>query len=80
MHIEIARAPNSLGTYRYDVSAAGRSTHGFRNTPGAAREAAQEDGGFMYICGRAEREEEPEKLGLEKAMPRRLREKPGRDA
>ena len=76
MHIEIARAPNSLGTYRYDVRAAGRSTYGFRQSPGATREAAQEDGGFMYLCGRAEREDTTEVEG--KAMPRRLREKPGR--
>ena len=49
MHIEVSQRPNNLGTYRYDVRAAGRSTHGFRTSPGAARDAAQEDGGFMYL-------------------------------
>ena len=77
MHIEIARAPNSLGTYRYDVRAAGRSTYGFRQSPGATREAAQEDGGFMYLCGRSEQADTNEALE-QKALPRRLREKPGR--
>jgi hypothetical protein len=77
MHIEIARAPNILGTYRYDVRAAGRVTHGFRTTQGAARDAAQEDGGFMYLCGRSEQADTNEALE-QKALPRRLREKPGR--
>jgi hypothetical protein len=75
MHIEIAKEPNILGTIRYDVSAAGRTTHGFRRTHGEARAAAQEDGGYMYLFARAEREEEPAAEG--KPLPRRLREKRG---
>jgi hypothetical protein len=75
MHIEIARDLNALGTIRYDVSAAGRTTHGFRRTHNEARQAAVDDGGFMYLCGRAEREEEP--VAERKPIPRRLREKRG---
>jgi len=77
MHIEIARAPNTLGTFRYDVRAAGRSTHGFRTTPAAARDAAQEDGGFLYLSGRSEQVDDAVPEG--KPVPRRLREKPGRE-
>jgi hypothetical protein len=75
MHIEIARDLNALGTIRYDVSAAGRTTHGFRRTANEARQAAQEDGGYMYLFARAEREEEP--VAERKPLPRRLREKRG---
>jgi hypothetical protein len=75
MRIEIARDVNALGTVRYDVHAAGRSTHGFRRSPAEARQAAVEDGGLMYLCGRAEREEEP--TPERKPLPRRMREKRG---
>lgn len=71
MYIEVNQKPNSLGTHRYDVRAAGRWTHGFRRTVGEAQQAAREDGQLLYLCGRAEREDAPEAVA--KPLPRRLR-------
>jgi hypothetical protein len=48
MHITVSAKPNALGTYRYDVRAAGRSTYGFRTTESAAQQAAREDGSLLY--------------------------------
>lgn len=58
MHISIAEKPNALGTYRYDVRAAGRATFGFRATPSAAQQAAREDGSLLYLAGSGDRAEE----------------------
>lgn len=70
MHITIAEKPNALGSYRYDVRANGRSTHGYRPNPAEARKAATEDGNLMYMAGR-----EPEDDLPDATVPKRLRRK-----
>lgn len=69
MHITVSDKPNALGSYRYDVSANGRRTFGFRPSAQDARKAAQEDGSLMYLAGREE-EDAPETK-----LPKRLRRK-----
>lgn len=59
--IDVATKPNSIGNFRYDVRAAGRSTHGFRPTPQAAREAGREDQELLFFAARSERVDEDDK-------------------
>ena len=72
MHITISDKPNALGTYRYDVRAAGRATYGFRTTSTEARRAAQEDGSLLYLAGQSDRQEED---APDSKLPKRLRRK-----
>jgi hypothetical protein len=71
MHITVSAKPNALGTYRYDVRAAGRSTYGFRTTESAAQQAAREDGSLLYLAGSSDRAEEDR---AEKESRRRQRD------
>lgn len=71
MYITVSEKPNALGTYRYDVRAAGRSTFGFRTTVNDARQAAKEDGSLLYLAASGDRAEEDR---AEKESRRRTRE------
>jgi hypothetical protein len=55
--ITIAEQPNSLGSYRYDVTIRGSSTHGFRQSIVEARRAAHEDASLLAFCTHTEAEE-----------------------
>jgi hypothetical protein len=72
MHITISDKPNALGSYRYDVSAAGRSNFGFRPSATEARRAAQEDGKLLYLAGFSDRQED---AAPDSKLPKRLRRK-----
>jgi hypothetical protein len=61
MHIDVSRQPTSTGTYRYRVSARGRSNEGYRATQAQAHTAAREDGELLVLCGQISGRDEREK-------------------
>lgn len=68
--IRVSEQPNSSNLHRYDVTAAGRATHGFRTSIPAARQAAYEDQELMHFAARSEKVEEDETVGKDRTTRR----------